>query len=59
MIDLRPVLSAIGTMICILAAAMLLPAMVDFRDGHEEWQVFATSAGLTLFFGLALWLGTR
>jgi trk system potassium uptake protein TrkH len=59
MIDLRPVLSTLGTLVCILAVAMLLPAMVDFRDGHEEWMVFATSAGLTLFFGLALWLGTR
>ncbi len=59
MIDLRPVLSTIGALVCVLAAAMWLPAVIDFRDGHEEWMVFATSSGLTLFFGLALLLGTR
>lgn len=59
MIDLRPVISFVGKMLCILAAAMWLPAAVDFRDGHPEWMVFASSSGLTLFVGLALWLGTR
>jgi trk system potassium uptake protein TrkH len=59
MIDLRPVLSFIGALVCVLAAAMWLPAAIDFRDGHEEWRVFATSSGLTLFFGLVLMLGTR
>ncbi|KIL97551.1 Potassium uptake protein TrkH [Paramagnetospirillum magnetotacticum MS-1] len=59
MIDIRPVLSIVGTLVCILAAAMWLPAVIDFRDGHEEWRVFATSSGMTLFFGLALLLGTR
>lgn len=59
MLDLRPVLSTIGALVCILAAAMWLPAIIDYRDGHEEWRVFATSSGLTLFFGLALLLGTR
>lgn len=59
MIDIRPVLSIVGALVCILAAAMWLPAAIDFRDGHEEWRVFATSSGLTLFFGLALLLGTR
>lgn len=59
MIDLRPVLHAVGLLLCLLAAAMALPVLVDYRDGHAEWRVFAVSAGLTLFFGLLLMLGTR
>ncbi len=59
MIDLRPVFQAVGTLLSVLALAMLLPALVDLRDNNEEWRVFAVSAGLTLFFGLALVLGTR
>ncbi|CAA7612947.1 TrkH family potassium uptake protein [Magnetospirillum sp. SS-4] len=59
MIDVRPVLHAVGMLLCLLAAAMVLPALVDFRDNHAEWRVFATSAGFTLFFGLLLMLGTR
>lgn len=59
MLDLRPVISFVGALVCILAVAMLFPALLDFRDGNAEWRVFVTSAGLTLFSGLALWLGTR
>ncbi|CAA7613121.1 Trk system potassium uptake protein [Candidatus Terasakiella magnetica] len=59
MIDFRPVLNIIGFLLCVLAAAMLLPMAVDFRDVNPEWRVFAVSAGLTLFFGLLLMLGTR
>ncbi|MBI3443845.1 MAG: TrkH family potassium uptake protein [Magnetospirillum sp.] len=59
MIDIRPVLQIVGALLCLLAAAMWMPAILDFRDGHDEWRVFATSSGLTLFFGLALVLGTQ
>ena len=60
MIDLRPVFQVIGIVLCVLAAAMVLPALLDLRDNHGEWRVFAVSAGLTLFAGLLLvWtLGT-
>lgn len=59
MIDLRPVFQVIGTLLCVLAVAMLLPVLLDFRDNQAEWRVFAVSAGLTLFAGLLLVLGTR
>lgn len=42
-----------------LAAAMVMPALLDFRDNHAEWRVFAVSSGLTLFAGLLLVLGTQ
>ena len=59
MIDLRPVFQVIGVLLCVLAAAMVMPALLDLRDNQAEWRVFAVSAGLTLFFGLLLMLGTR
>ena len=59
MIDLRPVFQVIGSVLCVLALAMLAPVLLDFRDNQPEWRVFAVSSGLTLFAGLLLVLGTR
>lgn len=59
MIDFRPVIQIVGIILCLLAAAMLVPAMVDLIAGHWEWQVFVVSAGVTLFCGLAMVLGTH
>ena len=59
MIDLRPVFQVVGSVLCVLAVAMLAPALLDFRDNYPEWRVFAVSSGLTLFAGLLLVLGTR
>ncbi|MBI2235755.1 MAG: potassium transporter TrkH [Magnetospirillum sp.] len=59
MIDLRPVLAIVGSILCLLAAAMALPAAADAMTGHDEWKVFAACGGLTLFVGLALLLGAR
>lgn len=33
---------------------MMLPALVDIAYGHPDWQIFVTSAALTLFVGAAL-----
>lgn len=54
MIDVRPVLFVTGVLICVLAGAMLAPALIDFIDGDEDWLVFATSAGVCLFIGASL-----
>ncbi|MBC7908489.1 MAG: TrkH family potassium uptake protein [Rhodospirillaceae bacterium] len=59
MIDFRPVFHIVGLILCLLAGAMAIPAAVDLIAGHWEWQVFVLSGGVTLFFGLALVLGTR
>ncbi|OAN48195.1 potassium transporter TrkH [Paramagnetospirillum marisnigri] len=59
MIDLRPVFQVIGALLCVLAMAMVGPALLDYRDNHAEWRVFAVSSGLTLFAGLLLVLGTH
>ncbi len=59
MVDLRPVLQILGWLLCLLAAAMVLPALTDAAAHDAEWQIFAIAGGLTLFVGLALELGTR
>lgn len=59
MIDFRPILQVSGWLLCVLAAAMLVPTALDAALGHDEWRVFLGSAGATLFVGLALVLGTR
>lgn len=51
MLQLRPVLFAIGLMLCTIAAAMLLPALVDLADNQEGWEAFAASAVVTFFVG--------
>jgi trk system potassium uptake protein TrkH len=37
--------------VCAIAAAMVLPAIVDIADGHPHWQVFFASAMFTFFIG--------
>lgn len=51
MIQFRPILFALGLILCTIAAAMVLPAVVDVADGHEDWRVFFTSAVATFFIG--------
>jgi len=51
MIDLKPVLLAVGLLLSTLGAAMLLPALFDAAAGNPDWSVFAASAGVTLFVG--------
>jgi trk system potassium uptake protein TrkH len=51
LIQFRPIFFALGLMLCIVAAAMVLPAMVDVADGHQGWKVFLASAIFTFFIG--------
>ena len=59
MIDFRPVFWIVGILLTTLAVGMCVPAVVDLYLGHPDWQVFAVSAGLTLFIGVALALMNR
>lgn len=38
-------------MLCTIAAAMLLPALVDLADNHEGWEAFVASSVVTFFAG--------
>ncbi|MBF0247949.1 MAG: TrkH family potassium uptake protein [Alphaproteobacteria bacterium] len=54
MMDLRPVMFILGILMSMLALGMCLPALVDLVQGNPDWQVFAVSAGLTVFVGVSL-----
>ena len=58
MMDLRPIFLIIGTLLSTLAVGMSIPAAADAMAGNPDWQVFAVSAGVTLFIGVAMALGT-
>jgi trk system potassium uptake protein TrkH len=51
LIQLRPIVFVVGLMLCTIAAAMVLPAVVDVADGHEDWKIFFGAAVLTFFVG--------
>ena len=54
MIQFRPILLALGLMVCFVAVAMLIPMAVDYADGHSSAHVFALSALITLFVGVLM-----
>jgi trk system potassium uptake protein TrkH len=58
-LDHRPILLFIGSLVSILALGMTIPALVDFAYGNPDWIVFVVSAALTLFAGVLLILSSR
>ncbi len=56
---LRPVFHIVGMLLAVIATAMLLPALVDWADRHDDWRAFAASAAATLFVGVGLMLACR
>lgn len=56
--NIRPVLHITGILVCTLAAAMLIPMLVDLSHGHDDWQVFFFCALATAFFGGIMAIGT-
>ncbi|MFM2044913.1 MAG: putative trk system potassium uptake protein TrkH [Pseudomonadota bacterium] len=58
-LDVRPIFYVIGSLLLVLAVAKLFPLLVDLAAGEKDWQVFAVSGALTLFFGVLLMLTNR
>jgi trk system potassium uptake protein TrkH len=58
-IDFRPIFFVIGYMLLVLAAAMIVPALVDAAEHHPDWQGFLASAAITAFTGGALVVTNR
>jgi trk system potassium uptake protein TrkH len=56
---LGPVLFVIGMLLIPLGLGMVVPAIVDAGADHEDWTVFMTAAGVTVFFGALLMLSNR
>jgi trk system potassium uptake protein TrkH len=59
MLELRPVLYAIGVMLALLAGSMLVPALVDAASNNDNWRVFLMAAGLTMFLAGGTVFATR
>lgn len=49
--SLRPILYVIGVLLCILAASMSLPIMVDLALGNPDWKTFTFCMIFTAFIG--------
>lgn len=58
MFGFRPVLYVVGILLVILAAAMLLPAMIEIFSGTPDWRAFVFAAAATVFVGGSLVLAT-
>ncbi|MEQ9519437.1 MAG: TrkH family potassium uptake protein [Parvibaculum sp.] len=58
MFDIRPILLVNGILLALLGTFMLLPALVDAAANNDDWLIFAGSAMLTLFTGIAFALMT-
>lgn len=52
--DFRPILYVTGALLCILAAGMAVPLLVDMTAGHDDWKVFLLCIAITSFFGGSL-----
>ncbi|MEX1109243.1 MAG: TrkH family potassium uptake protein, partial [Dongiaceae bacterium] len=59
MLDLRPVLYVLGLLLIALAAAMLLPALIDMLDGRPDWRAFLASAAFSATVGGGMALAFR
>jgi len=59
MIEFRPVLHVCGILLCVMAAAMIVPALADAAADNPDWVVFVGSAAITGFIGGSLALATR
>jgi trk system potassium uptake protein TrkH len=58
-IELRPILFIVGVLLSVLAVAMVIPAVLDASAANPDWQVFAASAAVTFFVGVASALANR
>lgn len=59
MIDFRPVIFINGILLIVLAAAMAVPAAVDWLSDDLDWRTFVTAGLVTLVAGLGMVLGAR
>jgi trk system potassium uptake protein TrkH len=57
--DFRPILFVAGLLLTTLAAAMLLPALVDAVQGNPDWRNFIAASAFTAFVGVSLALTQR
>lgn len=54
----QPVVHVVGFFVGVLGILMVAPAIVDWHADNPDWQVFGFSAGLTIFTGVTMFVGT-
>lgn len=59
MLDLRPVLYTLGSLICMLALGMSLPVLFDIIAGNQDWEIFVLAAFLSATVGGMVMLANR
>ncbi|WP_262693469.1 TrkH family potassium uptake protein [Kordiimonas aquimaris] len=59
MLDLRPVLFALGSLVCMLAGGMAVPVLFDVLAGNHDWEIFVLSGFLTITVGGMFMLANR
>jgi Trk-type K+ transport systems, membrane components len=57
--DIGAILYFSGTIVCFVAFLMLVPALVDYVDNNDDYQVFLTCSAILSFAGLAMALTFR
>lgn len=55
----QPVLMISGYFISVLGLTMLFPALLDIYQSHQNWSLFITSAIISTFIGLSLFLANN
>ena len=55
----QPVLMISGYFISVLGLAMLFPAALDIYDTHSSWSPFLSSAMISLFLGMSMFLANK
>jgi len=56
---LQPIAFVVGILLIVLAAAMFVPAVLDWAMLDEDWQAFVAAGSVTLFVGVGLTLANR
>ena len=56
---LIPVLNILSILITPMSGIMLISAFIDFSYNNDNWVSFFSSAIITLFIGMSIFLATR
>jgi trk system potassium uptake protein TrkH len=56
---IAPIIYLIGLLLCILSLFMLIPALVDWFYGNDDWPAFVGASFITLFVGSICYLSNK
>ena len=59
MLDMRPVLYTLGSLVLMLSGGMFVPVLFDLLAGNPDWKIFVLSAFLTATVGGMFMLANR